>query len=149
MISNLKKKKGDAIMYTLVDFTTHIKGVEYIMSIIAIGGFLLFWEVLKLAPVRTVVNTGKQDIEYIKQIGYGDIMKSIGNLASVPFIGIAYLFMLPVGFAAALIIGETNLMLTGLSGILGKNIHFDWSPMEANFSGKKKKGTDEGAKLRS
>jgi hypothetical protein len=37
-------------------------------------------------------------------------------------------------------------MLTGLSGILGKNICFDWRPMEAYFSGKKKKGTGEGAK---
>lgn len=133
-------------MYTLVDFITHIKGVEYILSIIAIGGFLLFWEVLKPAPFRTVVNTGKQDLEYIQQTGYGDVMKSIGKLVAVPFIGLAYLVMLPVGFAAALIIGGTNLILNSFSGILGKNMFFDWRPMEAYFSGKKKKGTDEGAK---
>lgn len=133
-------------MFTLVDFITRIKGVEYILSIIAIGGFLLFWEVLKPAPFRTVVDTGKQDLEYIQQTGYGDVIKSIGKLASVPFIGLAYLVMLPVGFAAALIIGGTNLILNGLSGILGKNMSFDWRPMEAYFSGKKKKGTDEGVK---
>lgn len=132
-------------MYTLVDFITHIKGVEYVMSIIAIGVFLLFWEVLKPAPFRTVVNTGKQDLEYIQETGYGDVMKSIGKLAAVPFIGLAYLVMLPVGFAVALIIGGTNLMLNGLSGILGKNMSFDWRPMETYFSGKKKKGAGKGA----
>jgi hypothetical protein len=132
-------------MYTLVDFITHVKGIEYIMSLLAIGGFLLFWEVLKPAPFRTVVNTGKQDIEYIKQTGYRDVIKSIGKIAAAPFIGLAYLAMLPVGLAAALIIGGTNLMLNGLSGILGKNMAFDWRPMEAYFSGKKKKGTDERA----
>jgi hypothetical protein len=139
-------KKGDTIMYTLVDFITHIKGVEYIMSILAIGGFLLFWEVLKPAPFRTVINTGKQDIEYIQQTGFGEVMKSIGKLAVVPFIGLTYLVMLPVGFAAALIIGGTNLMLNSLSGILGNNLSFDWRPMEAYFSGKKKNKSDEVAK---
>ena len=129
-------------MYTLVDFITHIKGVEYILSIIAIAGFLLFWEALKPRPFRTVVNTGKQDLEYIQQTGYGDVMKSIGKLAAAPFIALAYLGMLPVGFAAALIIGGTNLILNGLSGILGKNMSFDWRPMESYFSGKKKKETE-------
>jgi hypothetical protein len=112
-------------MHTLVDFVTHIKGVEYIMSIMAIGGFLLFWEVLKPAPFRTVVSTGKQGIEYIKQNGYGGVMRSLGKIAAAPFIGITYLVMLPIGLAAALMIGGANLMLNGLSGILGKNMSFD------------------------
>ena len=131
-------------MYTLVDFITHIKGVEYILSILAIGGFLLFWEALKPAPFRAVVNNGRQDLEYIRQTGYRDFMKSMGKLAAAPFIGLAYLAMLPVGFAAALMIGGSNLLLKGLSGLLGRNLSFDWRPMEAYFSGKKrKKGTPE------
>ncbi len=135
-------------MYTLVDFITHIKGVEYILSILAIGGFLLFWEVLKPAPFRTVVNAGRQDLDFLQQTGYRDLMKGVGKLAAAPFIGLAYLVMLPVGFAVALIIGGANLMLKGLSGILGKNMSFDWRPMEAYFSGKnkKRKGSDEETK---
>ncbi|HSB31526.1 MAG TPA: hypothetical protein VLD55_07985 [Candidatus Sulfobium mesophilum] len=129
-------------MYTLVDFITHVKGIEYIMSLLAIAGFLLFWEALKPTPFRTVVNTGKQDLEYIQQTGYGDVMKSIGKIAAAPFIGLAYLAMLPLGFAVALIIGGTNLILNGLSSILGENLSFDWRPMEAYFSGKKKKETE-------
>ena len=54
-------------MFTLVDFITHVKGIEYVMSLPASAGFLLFWEALKPTPFRTVVNTGKQDLEYIQQ----------------------------------------------------------------------------------
>jgi len=130
-------------MYTLVDFITHVKGIEYIMSLLAIGGFLLFWEALKPKPFKTVVETGKDDLGYIEQAGGArHIMKSVGKIAAAPFIGAAYVVMLPVGFAAALIIGGTNLILNGLSSILGKNMSFDWRPMEAYFSGKKKKETE-------
>jgi hypothetical protein len=124
-------------MYTLVDFITHIKGVEYILSVLAIGGFLLFWEVLKPAPFRTLVHTGRQDLEYIQRAGYRDAVRSIGKIAAAPFIGLAYLALLPVGFAAALLIGGTNVALMGLGGIFGRNMTFDWRPMEAYFSGKR------------
>ncbi len=126
-------------MYTLVDFITHIKEIEYIVSILAIGGFLLFWELLKPAPFRTVVNAGKQDMEYLQRSGISDLLKTMGKLVSAPFIGLAYLAMLPVGFSAAVIIGGTNATVRVLSGIAGKNWSLDWRPMEAYFSGKKKK----------
>jgi hypothetical protein len=126
-------------MYTLVDFITNIKGVEYILSVLAIGGFLLFWEVLKPAPFRTLIRTGRQDIEYIQRAGYGDAVRSIGKIAAAPFIGLAYLALLPVGFAAALLIGGTNVALKGLGGIFGRNMTFDWRPMEAYLIGKMKK----------
>ncbi len=132
-------KKGDIIMYTLVDFITDIKGVEYILSLLAIGAFLIFWEVLKPRPFRTLVNTGKEDLEYIHQKGYGEVMRSIGKIASAPFIGLTYIVVMPIAFAAAIVIGGTNLMLKGVSGILGKSMSFNWRPMEAYFTGKKNK----------
>jgi hypothetical protein len=126
-------------MYTLVDFITHIKGVEYILSLLAIGGFLLFWEILKPAPFKTLVNTGRQDLEYIQHTGYGDVVRNIGKIAAAPFIGLAYLAAVPIGFAGALLIGGTNVALKGLGGILGRNMTFDWRPMEAYLTGKAKK----------
>ena len=129
-------------MYTLVDFITHIKGVEYILSVLAIGGFLLFWEVLKPAPFRTLVHTGRQDLEHIQRTGYRDVLRSIGKIAAAPFIGLAYLALLPVGFAAALLIGGTKVVLMGLGGIFGRNMTFDWRPLEAYFTGKTKKNRE-------
>jgi hypothetical protein len=126
-------------MYTLVDFITHIKGVEYLLSVLAIGGFLLFWEVLKPAPFRTLASAGRQDLEYIRRAGFGEFRKNMGKIAAAPFIGLAYLAMLPVGFAAALAIGGTNVALKGLGCVLGRNMTFDWRPMEAYLTGKTKK----------
>lgn len=133
-------------MYTLVDFITHVKGVEYILSILFIAGFLVLWEVLKPAPFRTMVVTGKEDMAHIRQAGYGHVLKTAGKLVAAPFIGLAYLAMLPIGFAVALSLG----IVKGAGSILsmvGKSVSFDWRPMEAYFTGKKRqKGTGSGKK---
>jgi hypothetical protein len=127
-------------MYTLVDFITHVKGIEYIMSVLAIGGFLFFWEALKPAPFRTVVATGKDDLNYIEQAGGSrHILKSIGKIAAAPFIGMAYIVLLPVGFFAALAIGVVNLAMKGVAGIAGKSMTFEWRPVEAYLAGRKNK----------
>jgi len=133
-------------MYTLVDFITHIKGVEYILSVSAIAGFLLFWEVLKPKPFKSVVETGKDDLGYIEQAGgFRHIMKNVGKIAAAPIIGLAYVVMLPVGFFAALAVAGTNLVMQGAASI--KSATFEWRPMEAYLSGKKKKQkTDAKAK---
>ncbi len=127
-------------MYTLVDFITHVKGIEYIMSLLAIGGFLLFWEALKPKPFKTVVETGKDDLGYIEQAGGArHILKSVGKIAAAPFIGLAYVVMLPVGFFAALAIGVVNLAMKGIASIAGKSMTFEWRPVEAYLAGRKKK----------
>ena len=127
-------------MYTLVDFITHVKGIEYIMSLLAIGGFLLFWEALKPTPFKTVVATGKDDLNYIEQAGGArHILKSVGKIAAAPFIGAAYVVLLPVGFFAALAIGAVNLAMKGVAAIAGKSMTFEWRPVEAYFAGRKKK----------
>ncbi len=124
-------------MHTMVDFVTHVKGVEYILAILFIGGFLVLWEVLKPAPFRTVIATGREDLEHIRQTGYGNVFKTAGKLAAAPFIGLAYLAMLPIGFAVALALG----ILQGAGSLLNKlgmSASFDWRPMEAYFTGKKR-----------
>lgn len=128
-------------MYTLVDFITHVKGVEYILSILAITGFLVLWEVLKPAPFRSVAETGKDDLAHIRRTGYGNILRSVGKLVAAPFIGLAYLIMLPIGFAAMVTLGAFNVVLkgaNGLLGLMGTSISFEWRPLEAYFTGKKR-----------
>ncbi len=125
-------------MYTLVDFITHIKGVEYILSLCAIAGFLLLWETLKPAPFRTMVKTGQQDMEHLRRAGSAELLKTVGKIATAPFVGLFYLAMLPIGFSAALIVGGTNATVRVLSGLAGRNWSLDWRPMEAYFSGRKR-----------
>jgi hypothetical protein len=110
------------------------------MSISAIAGFLIFWEVLKPRPFRTVVETGKDDLSHIEQTGgFRNVMKSVGKIAAAPFIGLAYIVMLPVGFFAALAVGAVNLGLKGAASIAGKSASFEWRPVEAYLAGKKRK----------
>ncbi len=127
-------------MNTLVDFITHVKAVEYILALVGIAAFLIFWEFLKPKPFRTMVNTGKEDRAYIKEIGgFRHVLKNIGRIASAPFIGLAYIVMLPIGFFIALAAAVVNLVIKGATRIAGKSVSFEWRPVEAYLAGRKKK----------
>ena len=124
----------------MVDFVTHVKGVEYILSIAAIAGFLVFWEILKPRPFRTVATTGKDDLAYIEASGgLKSVAKSVGRIAAAPFIGLAYIVMLPVGFFIALSAAVVNLAVKGVASVAGKSVTFEWRPVEAYLAGRKKK----------
>jgi len=126
-------------MHTLFDFMTHIKGVEYILALMFIAGYILFSEALKPKPFATVKSTGKDDLEYVRKVGYRGIMKTMGKIAAAPFIGIAYVVMLPFAFVAALgtEVGGRVMSLTGRSTAFG------WRPMESYLTGKKTKKEDK------
>src|SRR5512135_2840011 len=99
-------------MNTLFDFITHVKGIEYLISIVAIAGFLLLWEILKPAPFKTVVETSKDDLGYIERSGgFRSVMKTAGKIAAAPFIGLAYIVMLPIGFFTVVSISAFNLAM--------------------------------------
>ncbi|MDR3562434.1 MAG: hypothetical protein P4N59_13515 [Negativicutes bacterium] len=134
-------------MYTMVDFVTHVKGVEYILSIAAIAGFLVFWEILKPRPFRTVVTTGKDDLAYIEESGgLKSVAKSVGRIAAAPFIGLAYIVMLPIGFFVALAAAVVNLAAKGVASVAGQSVTFEWRPVEAYLAGRKKKAEKAGTK---
>ncbi len=134
-------------MYTMVDFVTHVKGIEYILSLLAIAVFLVFWESLKPRPFRTVLNTGRDDLMYIRESGgVGHLMKSVGRIAAVPFIGLAYIVMLPIGFFVALAAAVVNLAIKGVASVAGKSVTFEWRPVEAYLAGRKNKKEKGGAK---
>ena len=119
-------------MNTLFDFVTHIKGVEYIASLIFIAGFLLLNEVLKAKPFGTVVQAGKEDIEHIKTAGSGQLFRSVKRIIAAPFIGLAYVAILPVAFLYALASAAIN----GVLGFAGREAALGWKPLEAYLSGK-------------
>jgi len=131
-------------MNTLFDFITHVKGIEYIISITAIAGFLLLWEVLKPAPFKTIVETSKDDLGHIKQSGgIRTVMKTAGKIVAAPFVGLAYIVMLPVGFFTVVSISAFNLAMNGIMGAIGSTMTFDWNPVEAYLTGRKKKEQDQ------
>lgn len=129
-------------MYTYVDFLTHIKGVEYILSLLAIAGFILFLEILKPAPFRTVARATRDDLEYMRETGSRATFRTILRICAAPFLGLAYVVMLPFVFAYALGMELLGVAADGLEkalGLAGKTVFFGWRPMEAYFGGRKKK----------
>ena len=122
-------------MHTMVDFITHVKGIEYLISLSVIAGFLLLWEVLKPRPFRTVAAATREDLGHIRTtLGSKGVLAMAGRIAAAPFIGLAYIIALPIGFVATLFFEAVNLA----GRTLGKSASFEWRPLEAYFSGRKK-----------
>lgn len=125
-------------MNTLFDFITHVKGIEYILAVMFITGYLIFWEILKPKPFGGLVKTVKDDAAYIEETGRKNLMKTIGKVAAAPFIGLAYVVTLPFAFLFAIGIAATE----GIYKAVGREASFGWRPIEAYLSGRKK-GKDE------
>lgn len=121
-------------MHTMFDFITHIKGVEYILSILFIATYILYAEVLKPKPFKTLKESGKADLEFVKN-NRTETMRTIRKIAAAPFIGLGYVVMLPFAFAYA--VGTAT--LNGVLGLAGRSASFGWRPTEAYLAGKKKK----------
>ena len=135
-------------MHTLIDFTTHIKGVEYIISVLAITGFVFFVEILKPKPFGTLKSSINEDVEHIRREGKENTMRTLKRLAAAPFIGLSYVVSLPFVFAYA--VGRECLLVAGeaFEGAL-RMAGFGWRPMEAYLGGrkdKKEKAKNEPAK---
>jgi hypothetical protein len=129
-------------MHTLIDFTTHVKGVEYIISVLAITGYILYAEILKPKPFRNLAKSTGEDLEYLRKTGFRGAMKTVGRLASAPFIGLAYVIALPFIFAytlAAELLGMAAEGLQRARGMAGRSASFGWRPMEAYLGGRKDK----------
>lgn len=122
-------------MNSFYDFLTQVKGVEYIISVMFIAGYILYAEVLKPKPFKALVEAGRDDMEFIKKTGYRNTMKTVGKIAAAPFIGLSYIVALPFAFGYALLSTGVNAALAAA----GKEASFGWRPMEAYFEGKKKK----------
>ncbi len=122
-------------MKTLFDFVTHIKGIEYILAILFITGYILYAEILKPKPFKGLIETGRDDLNHLKQRGYREVVGTLGKVISAPFIGLAYIVILPFAFLFAL----GGVMVNGVVSLLGRIAIFGWRPTEAYLVGKKRR----------
>lgn len=145
-------------MYTLFDFITQVKGAEYLIAVSAIGLFILFWEVLKPRPFRSMVETAREDLSSIGQSGgYGGVFRTAGHVVAAPFIGLAYIVALPFVFLFALnlvllegITRAIDVTAVWMARMIVANTYalaramnvptsFSWRPQEAYFLGRKRR----------
>jgi len=145
-------------MYTLFDFITQVKGAEYLIAVSAVGLFILFWEVLKPRPFKSMIDTAKGDLTQISQSGgFAGVLRTAGHVAAAPFIGLAYVVALPFVFVYAvgdvLLQGTARAISAGADWVawtLVQGAHavarivyvspaFSWRPQEAYFLGRKRR----------
>ena len=133
-------------MHTLVDFLTRVKGVEYILSVLTITGFILFIEVLKPAPFKSLRKLIGEDVAFLREEGFRSVMKTVGRAVAGPFIGLLYVLSLPflfVYYLAAEIRGmAAERMATALDAV-GASAVFGWRPSEAYLAGRKAKKAEK------
>ncbi len=121
-------------MHTMFDYITHIKGVEYLISLLFIAAYIFYAELLKPKPFKALRESGKEDAEFIKN-NRGAAFATMKKIVAGPFIGLAYIVSLPFVFVYALGVAALN----GLLGLAGKSVSFGWRPTEAYLAGKKGK----------
>jgi|GEM_PF-426327 len=131
-------------MYTLVDFMTHIKGVEYVISVAAIAAFILYIEILKPRPFRSLREAVREDADYLRGCGYRSVLRTAGRAAAAPFIGLAYVILLPFVCAYAFL-REAAGMVREAAGraaeAAGAAAFFGWRPREAYLGGRRDEKT--------
>ncbi len=116
-------------MNTFFDFTTRVKGAEYLIAITAIASFILFSEILKEKPFKSLMDAISEDLKYIRENGL-----SLAKLMAAPLTGVIYVISLPFNFAFALATALKN----GFLKVAGGNAAFSWRPMEAYLAAQKK-----------
>jgi uncharacterized membrane protein len=133
-------------MHTLVDFLTRVKGVEYILSVLTIAGFILFIEVLKPAPFQSLRKLIGEDVAFLRAEGFRSVMKTVGRFFAVPFIGLLYVIALPFLFVYTLAVELGGMaaerMATALDAV-GASAVFGWRPSEAYLAGRKAKKAEK------
>ncbi|MCL5022604.1 MAG: hypothetical protein M1497_04415 [Nitrospirae bacterium] len=126
-------------MHTLYDYLTHVKGIEYIIALLFMVGYILYAEILKPKPFKTVTEDAKEDLMFVENTGYRNILKTLGRIVAAPFIGLAYVVVLPFAFAFTL----ATTVLKSILGLARRSIAFGWRPMEAYLAGKRKRRTEK------
>ncbi len=133
-------------MHTLVDFLTRVKGVEYILSVLTITGFILFLEVLKPAPFRSLRKLIGEDVAYLREEGFRNVMRTVGRMVAGPFIGLLYVVSLPFLFVYTVAVELRGMAAERMAAALdavGASAVFGWRPSEAYLAGRKAKKTEK------
>jgi hypothetical protein len=138
-----KKRAGTALkvpgkegeMYTLYDYLTQVKAIEYLLSLLFIAGYILYAELLKPKPFGSVSENAREDLEFVRKGGCKSFLKTLGRIVAAPFIGLAYVVALPVVFAFTL----ARTAFDNILGLAARSISFGWRPLESYLAGRKKR----------
>jgi hypothetical protein len=126
-------------MHTLFDFITHIKGVEYILALLSIAGFIVYLEILKPEPLGSLLKHGGEDLNFIRSQGFKGLLRFFRRLIAAPFLAVGYLVTLSFGFIKLLI----PTVFKGLYKFMAQIASLGRRPAEAYLGSKNPRGRNQ------
>jgi hypothetical protein len=117
-------------MNTLFDHTSYVNGMEYVLALLSIVGFVVLLEVFKKRPFMGLIESVVEDLRFVKGLGMKSNMRLAKQIAAAPFLAALYAASLPFLLLRGL--GEA------LVGALTPATSFGWSPIRAYFTGRKR-----------
>lgn len=121
-------------MKTLFDFITQNKGIEYLLAIAFIAGYALFVEFLRPKPFRGLVSSVREDAEYLRGGGRGDVKRLMKSMLVAPFVAVAYIAALPFYMMVGIGLKAEGVVSEFLGG--GS---MAWRPLESYLTGRARK----------
>lgn len=121
-------------MNTLFDFVSHNKGIEYILALMFIAGFVVVMEVLKPHPFRAFMSAVKEDWSYLRGEGAADTVRLAKNAVMLPVVAGVYVAMVPVMFT----LGLALKLESTVADLVGGGA-MSWRPLESYLTGRGRK----------
>lgn len=122
-------------MNTIFDFVSQTKGMEYLLAIIFLAGYVVFMEVLKPRPFQALAEMLREDMGFmtapegraaLKRLAMGALM--------APLVVAKYFAMLPLMFALGVALkAEESVASTFAGGTLA------WRPIQSYLLGRGRK----------
>lgn len=117
-------------MHTLFDYISTVNGIQYLLMLTFIIGFILFLELMKPRPFAGLTRIAADDIGFFRTQSVETRLRSVKRLFVAPVYAMLYIAAIPVLFihGVAVIFSRVITALTWVS----------WSPVRAYFRGSRK-----------
>ena len=115
---------------TMFDYLSATNGLQFLMAIAFVAGFLVLWEVLmSKRPFKAIFSVLSEDMKFAREMGAGGFAKLGRQTAQAAALTGMYLAAIPFLFMQAMGAATFRGVSTGME--------MGWSPVRAYFAGRK------------
>ncbi len=117
-------------MHTLYDFVSETNGIQYLLAVLSIVGFIIFIEIFKPKPFKGLSRMIDDDVVFVKEQGKSSNLQFIKNTLTGGAYAALYVAAIPLLFMHGVAVLMSRLF-TSVS-------YIGWSPVRAYFTGRNK-----------
>jgi len=117
-------------MHTLYDFICQVNGIQYLLAILFIAGFIIFFEIFKPKPFMGLSRMINEDVSFVKEQGKSHNLQVVKNALTGSAYAMLYVVALPLLFMHGIAVLMSKLF-TSVT-------YIGWSPVQAYFTGRRR-----------